>query len=423
MKRIFSLAAAATLAAGAPAQSDLDNYILTVERLDGQGTDSILTVRYFDGLGRPEHTVTGGTSPVGSYLHSRNTYDALDRLTEEWLPVPLGMTDRPDMQTFKGMSLTQYSDSCSRTIVRHDGQGRPLETRRPGSAWQDRPQLAAYSTNAADEVKRYAVEDGEPVMKGFYPPGTLTLAVSTDEDGKTAAIYRDLTGSVILERGAGSLDTYRVYDELGRLRFVLPPMYQDDPDTDAYAFRYTYDDEGRIATRKLPGCEPEHYWYDAADRVIRMQDGELAAGGRCRVFGYDGLGRLVSQSVAAAGGAVEYDEVKKRYDRYDFLDACTEEIDSGSLSSHLRGNPSHSTGRLTGIEQRASNGEPLLTTFAYDAFGRIVRKGTVGLGGHLTVCDITYNFVGDVTDERCREYEPDGNAYTKVLDAHIEKKI
>ena len=52
----------------------------------------------------------------------------------------------------------------------------------------------------------------------------------------------------------------------------------------------------------------------------------------------------------------------------------------------------------------------------------LFHKGTVGLGGHLTVCDITYNFVGDVTDERYREYEPDGNAYTKVLDAHIEKK-
>ena len=47
----------------------------------------------------------------------------------------------------------------------------------------------------------------------------------------------------------------------------------------------------------------------------------------------------------------------------------------------------------------------------------------MGLGGHLTVCDLTYNFVGDVTDERYREYEPDGNTYTKVLDAHIEKKI
>lgn len=96
------------------------------------------------------------------------------------------------------MSLTQYSDSGSRTIVRHDGKGRPLETRRPGSAWQARLQLAAYSTNAADEMTNH-------------------------------------------------------------------------------------------------------------------------------------------------------------YDRYDFLDACTEEIDSGSLSSHLRGNPSYSTGRLTGIEQRRAS--------------------------------------------------------------------
>lgn len=53
----------------------------------------------------------------------------------------------------------------------------------------------------------------------------------------------------------------------------------------------------------------------------------------------------------------------------------------------------------------------------------LFHKGTVGLGGHLTVCDITYNFVGDVTDERYKEYEPDGNTYTKVLDAHIVKNM
>ena len=421
MKRILSLVLAASAAACSSAQMNLENSILTVELLDGQATDSIKAVQYFDGLGRLEESVTGGASPVGSYLHNRNVYDALGREIQEWLPVASGTINMLGKQTFINESYSWYADSISCINKRYDGLGRVVEYNRPGTAWKDRPQVTAYTTNAGNEVKRYAVEGDVPVLKGYYPSGTLSLTTTFDEELKTVSIYRDLLGNTILERRADSLDTYYVYDELGRLRFVLPPMYQEDPDLDLFAYRYTYDTEGRMVTSKLPGCQPVQYWYDARDRVTRMQDGELSSQGRYRVYGYDALGRLTSQSIAFANGSIEHDEVVNHYDTYAFLDLYTAVTDSGTVSSHLRGNPNNSTGKLTGTVQRASNGETLLATYAYDPFGRISRTGMVSLGGHLTVCDFDYNFVGDITHERYREYGLSGGMYGRTLNAHIEK--
>ena len=422
MNRIIALLLAASVAASVNAQLNSDNFIYTVELLDGQASDSIKTIQYFDGLGRLEQTVTRGSSPEGLYLDSRNVYDALDRVTQEWLPVTSGTANRLAEQTFIDTSYFLYNDSCARTSTLYDGLGRVVETRRPGETYQDRPQVASYSTNAAYEVKQYAVEGGLPVMKGYYDAGTLSLTVTKDEDQRTTAVYRELSGSIILERRAGDIDTYYVYDEMGRLRYVLPPKYQDNPTPDLYAFQYTYDAEGRIETSKFPGCQPVHYWYDIADRVVRMQDGELASQGKYRVYGYDGLGRLATQSIARASGVIEYEEIENHYDRYEFLNPYVSVIDSGTVSSHLRGNLNHSTGRLTGVIQRASNGETILTSYAYDQFGRIARKGVLGLGGHLTVCDYSYNFVGDITHERYREYELSGSTYSRSLEAQIEKK-
>lgn len=423
MNRIIALLLAASVAASVPAQHNSDNFIYSVELLNEQATDSLKSIQYFDGLGRQEQTVIRGSSPNGLYLDSRNVYDALGRVTQEWLPVTSGTANRLAEQTFIDTSYFLYNDSCARTSTLYDGLGRVVETRRPGEMYQDRPQVASYSTNAANEVKQYAVEGDLPVMKGYYDAGSLSLTVTTDEDLRTTAVYRELSGNIILERRAGDIDTYYVYDEMGRLRYVLPPMYQDNPSLDLYAFQYTYDTEGRIETKKFPGCQPVHYWYDMADRIVRMQDGELAAQGKFRVYSYDGLGRLTTQSIANVSGVVEYDETVNHYDRYDFLDSYVSVTDSGTVSSHLRGNLNHSTGRLTGTTQRASNGETLLISYAYDPFGRIARKGVLGLGGHLTVCDFSYNFVGDITHERYREYELSGSTYSRALNMHIEKNM
>jgi len=67
---------------------------------------------------------------------------------------------------------------------------------------------------------------------GLYENGSIYVTSQTDEDGHKTFIFTDKLGHVVLNRldlnaGTGSeryLDTYYVYDDLGQLRYVLPPM-------------------------------------------------------------------------------------------------------------------------------------------------------------------------------------------------------
>lgn len=74
-------------------------------------------------------------------------------------------------------------------------------------------------------------------------------------------------------KGSETHDTYYVYDDIGQLRFVLQPMYQQDASLDRYAFQYRYDARGRCIWKKLPGADYTTYTYDNADRLTFAQDG------------------------------------------------------------------------------------------------------------------------------------------------------
>ena len=55
----------------------------------------------------------------------------------------------------------------------------------------------------------------------------------TDEDGKQVKTFTDSQGRIVLKRQIGQgdyIDTYYVYNDLGDLRFVLSPSYQEEAD-------------------------------------------------------------------------------------------------------------------------------------------------------------------------------------------------
>jgi len=114
---------------------------------------------------------------------------------------------------------------------------------------------------------------------------------TTDEDNKVAYEFTDKLGRVILRRqmdGTEQYDTYSVYDDFGRLRFVLSPMASDalaaaatttyspasNADLKNYAYSYKYNSRGLCIERKWPGADPAYWVYDKADRLIFSQDGE-----------------------------------------------------------------------------------------------------------------------------------------------------
>lgn len=78
-------------------------------------------------------------------------------------------------------------------------------------------------------VKRYVLgQDGQPEERGAWKSGALMGLRHVDEDGKSVTVFTNLMGAKVLKRQVISYgvfaDTYYVYDDLGQLRFVLPPM-------------------------------------------------------------------------------------------------------------------------------------------------------------------------------------------------------
>ena len=59
------------------AQSPTQNYVMSKEVLDVDGTHAITTVTYYDGLGNPVETATNGLGGTGKYAYTLQEHDAL----------------------------------------------------------------------------------------------------------------------------------------------------------------------------------------------------------------------------------------------------------------------------------------------------------------------------------------------------------
>ena len=60
----------------------------------------------------------------------------------------------------------------------------------------------------------------------MWREGALRGVLTSDEDGISTEVFSDLWGRKVLERRNGNNDTYFVYDDAGRLSFVLTPGMQ-----------------------------------------------------------------------------------------------------------------------------------------------------------------------------------------------------
>ncbi|MGB3453870.1 MAG: DUF6443 domain-containing protein, partial [Moheibacter sp.] len=83
---LFFLLCAASLSA----QTGTKNYIKATEYLNetADPNSAVITVQYYDGLGRPEQTVSVKATPTGKDIVTKIEYDEFGRQTRDYLPVP-----------------------------------------------------------------------------------------------------------------------------------------------------------------------------------------------------------------------------------------------------------------------------------------------------------------------------------------------
>lgn len=430
-------------------QSDDQNYALSYTYIKEQpvsGYDNpfdpsvrkaVTDVQYYDGLGRPSVTVTGGKNASGSYVYSMQAYDNLGRPSETWLPVGVGA--QPSYiapETLKSHVGGFYQDNSAFSRTTYDALGRVVSVTTEGDAWGSAGKMKRrrYMTNDANSVKLYTapMDKISLVKSGYYEQGMLDGEYYEDEDGHTLEIYKDFMGHTVLERRNGDNDTYYVYNDIGQLRYVLSPSYQEAGYKDKYAYEYRYDSRGRMVKKILPGCEYTQYWYDAADRIAFMQDATLREHGLYRFYLYDRFGRQVMQGLCSScrrDGAVNtcyylksgtgfdgtgyritdegqiadyFIEAVNYYDDYDYLRLYSSEFPAHIDSMRVDGACNAST-FMTGMLYTA-DANRMLKAFYYDLRGRTTDVRDISLGGRFTAVHTDYTFTGKVEREDKREY-------------------
>ncbi|CAH0277110.1 tRNA nuclease WapA [Pedobacter sp. Bi27] len=455
------------------------------------------TIQYFDGLGRPLQTIQVQGSPGFKDIVQPVAYDAFGREAIKYQPYAAltgttgnyrsgALTDQAGFYNSPtgGIKATAYP--FAETVFEASPLNRVLQQGAPGEDWQisgGHTVKAAYGTNLENEVKLWIINGTDNgAAATVYPQSKLYKTTSKDENwvpgdlkAGTTDEFKDFEGRVVLKRvweaDGKSLNTYYVYDDLGNLRYVLPPAVNENGQAalnsfdetqivfDQFIYGYRYDGRRRLVEKKVPGKGWEYLVYNKLDQVTHTQDANQRALSQWSWIKYDALGRVILTGVengqginrpgmqtyndgvsiqwedrtsATAEGyshnthpevGEEYANVEflnmNYYDDYNFPGYTSAYAASVGVSTRTRGLTTGSFVRILGTAIK------LLTVTYYDEDGRV--KETISdnrLGGKDRTVN-NYNFASELTSS-VRTHEANG-AVTTVLSGysydHIGRKV
>ncbi|NDV58066.1 DUF6443 domain-containing protein [Bacteroides sp. 519] len=291
---------------------------------------AMLTIEYFDGIGRPTQTIQQGITPLKSDLVIIQQYDAYGRSDKTWLPFVKtddGTVEDPDIDRLSADTYNGDTAAYTKPIYEASPLNRVTKQYGAGQQWRssDKPVRTIYLSNVSAlncmyfNIADSSVDSVYTVTKsGNYATGQLYIIQIKDEDGNSTFEFKDKQGKVIMIRQCiweetvqKELDTYYVYDDFGNLKLVLPPLasaqmgsgnsWTNSTSTflDDYAYYYRYDEQNRCVLKKLPGALHINYVYDRGDRLILTQDGEARTKEQWYFTLPDALGRTVLTGICS----------------------------------------------------------------------------------------------------------------------------
>lgn len=279
----------------------------------------------------------------------------------------------------------------------------------------------ATTTSAYDVMNRPTMVTRPDEVTNFsYTPSGLPASIR-DRNGETTTAYDALDRVIRTEKPDGASIGYRYdadgrrtatisaagtvnygYDAAGRLREVVDPAGRSTA--------YAYDASGNRTNRLLPNGARTSYEYDDRNQLTGLRHanadgGVLAAfdytldavgrrtgvtqsGGRSSTYGYDALGRLVSETVtdpARGNRATSF--------TYDAVGNRVTSTTSGTMTTSTY--DANDRQLTAGAETFAHDANGNLTrrgaaTFTYDAANRLVTTG-----GALPATTYAYDFGGN----------------------------
>ena len=282
---------------------------------------------YYNGLGYPIQIVQAQAVSNGD-LVTPIVYDRANRSdAKKYLPFAVknngGRLVSDPLTEQESYYLSQFPEqqtysSAPYAYIENEYENSPLNriksTRNAGAVFRtgNEPRIVIdYQTNAANEVLCLQVDSlGNARVASYYEPHMLFKNSVTNEDGTQTISFKDKRDSLVLQRtvnGVQHNDTYYVYDDFGRLSWVISPegsasltvgttLNSYSLITLRYCYIYRYDGQGRLVSRKLPGRNEDYYVYDRGDNPVMSQDGMQRLANKWILNRYDRLSRLTRQA-------------------------------------------------------------------------------------------------------------------------------
>lgn len=292
-------------------------------------------------------------------------------------------------------------------------------------------------------------------INGAYSPGQLFKTIVTDENNKQVIEFKDKEGKIILKKvqvtasgddGTGSgysgwSCTFYIYDDFNNLRCVIQPNAIAAMATannwnlsaitlSELCFRYEYDQRNHIIKKQTPGALPVSMVYDALDRLVLTQDGNLAAQGKWMYTQYDNLNRPIatglwpssltqSQHAANAANSSSYpllsneEELTRTfYDNYTWLNNYSNPLPSTYNTSYdtyflstsntvwpypqanIQSSQLKSIATGSRIKVLGTSSTYLYSVNFYDEKGKVIQTQNTNVTGGIDVTTIQYNWGG-----------------------------
>ncbi|QEM09162.1 DUF6443 domain-containing protein [Mucilaginibacter rubeus] len=328
-------------------QSINQNYVITTTpRIKGITDDASLktastdktkiqiNIEYADGLGRPLQSVQWKGSPLGNDIILPKAYDVFGREVKKYLPyAPTGTAGNYRSDAITSAQAAFYNApttgvvqiptasqvAYAETKFEASPLNRPVEQGAPGLSWKiggGHTATQTYSVNTTtDAIKFWVLSTASTgaTQTSSYPAGSLIVTNMIDEDGNAVILFKDFDDRIISKKVQSGPGTYvttdYVYDDLGNLRYVIPPALSASGSNTAvtmpssftessavflnFFYGYHYDDLGRPIEKKMPGQGWQYIVYNSKDQPILTQDGNQKNLGIWIVTKYDALGRVI----------------------------------------------------------------------------------------------------------------------------------
>lgn len=315
-----------------PVLSGNTNWTLEKTYLDPSGTYFQSSITYYDALGRPSQSIQARSSADYSKDIVRHiNYDRMGRSdTVTYLPFVTSsnnngriVSNPSNVQT--NYYQTNFSTDPDRNFAygskQYDLAGLMTSGSGPGKSSHDYPVQYEYRKNVSgDAVKKYRMYTDNLSLEyvGLYPAGVLTVRKVSRPDladslKSESYVYINSDGQTVAKEVRANGEkrfTYYVYDDMGRQRYVIPPIQNTQITTTGrkllstlrrYSYYTEYDDYGRVTKQYVPGTEPVYSLYDKCGRLALTQDGNQRESNQWSFTKYDSYDRPVMTGVYTGG--------------------------------------------------------------------------------------------------------------------------